>query len=90
MTDPIAHLAAQLGTLASQLAVRGDVADTAEPARALYNIAGALGCLVAPVGKLCERAAEDADPATAAELAGVTEALRAAERAVRTAQKAFR
>ena len=85
--DPVADLAGQLGSIASQLAQRGDIAQTEQPGLALYHLAGTLGCLAGPVTALCARAAEGADAATAAELTTIRERLRTAEKVVRTAQR---
>ncbi len=76
-SDPIVELAERLHSAASALAIRGDVAQTAEPDRVLYALAGTLGSLVAPVTAVGGRSA---DPAAAD---AAVEALRAAARAVR-------
>jgi hypothetical protein len=76
------ELVAEIGKLASRLAVHADLADAADPHRALYDLASALSCLVNPLQIWVTRAGEYPEGTTAGELAAPGMALKDVIRAV--------
>lgn len=82
MSQTPEDLTAEISKLASRLAVRPDVAQVADPRRALYDLTSALSSLTGPLDIWVTRAGEYPEDTTGGELAAPTKALKEAVQAV--------